>query len=375
MLRRSTGSIGDDLRLRERISGGRRPLFGALAFLFLVLGACAEDAPQDALDPAGPVAEKADQLWDITFLIAVAVFVVVEGLLVFALVKFRHKPGREAKQFHGNTKVEVLLTAVPALILLGLAVPTVTTIMQQAEKPENALEVTLIAHQFWWEYHYPELGIVGANELHIPTEKDVYISLVGATTDPVTGDNEVIHSYWVPRLSGTQDIIPGRTNTMRLNADRPGTYKGQCKEFCGLGHAYMRLEVVAETPEDFEEWAAAQQETHEAPEAGSAGEGAELFASGTEGGSFPNGPACASCHAVDANLTEEGGVPQPATGPNLAHFAGRQTFAGALFENNEENLRAWLADPPGVKPGARMPDLGLTEDQISDLVAYLNTLR
>lgn len=343
--------------------------------LFLVFAGCAEDAPQDALKPEGPVAGKADQLWDITFLIAVVVFVIVEGLLVFALFRFRHKPGVEAKQFHGNTKVEIVLTAVPALILLGLAVPTVSTIIQQAEKPKGALEVTLVARQFWWEYQYPELGIVAANELHIPTGRDVYISLEGATTDLVTGDNEVIHSYWVPRLAGTQDIIPGRTNTMRLNADEPGTYKGQCKEFCGLGHAYMRLEVVAETPEDFDEWVEDQQATVEPPQAGTAGDGAKLFQQGAEGGEFANGPACAACHAVDANLTEDGSPPQPATGPNLAHFASRKTFAGAIFENNEANLRAWLADPPGVKPGARMPDLGLTDDQINDLIAYLNTLK
>jgi cytochrome c oxidase subunit II len=375
MLRRSTGSIGDDLRLRERISDNRRLVVGAAVLLFLALGGCARVAPQDTLQPEGEVAEKADQLWDITFLIAVVVFVIVEGLLVFALIRFRQRPGVEARQFHGNTKVEVILTAVPALILLGLAVPTVSTIMQQAEKPEGALEVTLVAHQFWWEYQYPELGIVSANELHIPTGRDVYISLEGATTDPVTGDNEVIHSYWVPRLAGTQDIIPGRTNTMRLNADEPGNYKGQCKEFCGLGHAYMRLEVIAETPEDFTEWVSEQQSTPEPPAAGTAGDGAKLFAEGAEGGSFANGPACASCHAVDANLNEDGTVPQPATGPNLAHFASRKTFAGAIFQNTEENLRAWLADPPGVKPGARMPDLGLTDDQINDLIAYLNTLK
>jgi cytochrome c oxidase subunit 2 len=337
---------------------------------------CAENAPQDALDPAGEVARKADSLWDLTFLIAVGVFVVVEGLLVFALFRFRERPGHQAKQFHGNTKLEIVLTAVPALILAGLAIPTVGTIVTQAETPANALNVEVVAHQFWWEYKYtdPEFGFVSANELHIPTGRDVYLTLRGATTDLVTGDNEVNHSFWVPKLAGGQDVIPGRENTLRLLTDEPGTYFGQCKEYCGLGHAYMRLQVVAQEPQDFETWAEEQRAAASEPASGSAAEGAELFAQGAEGGQFANGPACASCHAVDARLAE-GEAPQPATGPNLAHFAGRETFAGALFENNSQNLEDWLRDPNAVKPGARMPDLGLTEDQITDLVAYLESLQ
>ena len=339
----------------------------------VLLTACAEDAPQDVLEPAGEVAAKADELWDLTFLLAVAVFVIVEGLLVFALIRFRHRPGREAKQFHGNTKVEIILTVVPALILLGLAVPTVRTVIQQAEKPRNALEVTLVAHQFWWEYRYPQLGIVTANELHIPTGRDVYVTLEGAAVEPVTQENEVIHSFWVPRLAGTQDIIPGRTNTMRLRTNNADTYLGQCKEFCGLGHAFMRLTVIAQEPAEFDAWVARQREGP-AEATGQAAEGQELFEQGADNGQFANGPACSACHAVDANLVEGGEPPQPATGPNLTHFAGRETFAGALLENNAANLQDWLADPEEVKPGALMPDLGLTAEQIDDLVAYLQSL-
>ncbi len=361
--------MGDDLRLPRRRSFPARLGFAATA---LLLSACAEDAPQDTLKPAGEVAQKADELWDLTFLLAVAVFVIVEGLLVFALIRFRQRPGREAKQFHGNTKVEIVLTVVPALILLGLAVPTVRTVIQQAEKPRNALEVTVIAHQFWWEYHYPQLGIVTANELHIPTGRDVFVSLEGAAEEPVTGGNEVIHSFWVPRLAGTQDIIPGRTNTMRLRTDNADTYLGQCKEFCGLGHAFMRLRVIAQEPSDFDAWVAQQREGPAEP-TGPAAEGQQLFQQGAENGQFADGPACSACHAVDANLVE-GGPPQPAAGPNLTHFASRETFAGALLENNAANLEDWLNDPAEVKPGALMPDLGLTSEQIDALVAYLQSL-
>ena len=321
-------------------------------------------------DPAGNVAQKADRLWDLTFWIATAVFFLVEGLLVFTIIRFRHKPGREAKQFHGNTKVEVILTAVPALILAGIAVPTIRTITDLANVPSDALNIEVTAHRFWWEYRYPDEGFVSANEMHIPAGQDVLVSLEGAATDPVTGENEVIHSFWVPRLAGKQDIIPGRTTTVRLHADSPGTYRGQCTEFCGLGHAYMRLVVVADPPEEYEEWVEQQRAAAEEPGAGSVGEGAKLF----QEGEFPNGPACISCHALESTLAEDGTSPQPATGPNLAHFATRETFAGAIFENNTENLKKWLAGPPDVKPGATMPDLGLTSEQIDDLVAYLQSL-
>ena len=302
------------------------------------------------------------------------VFVLVEGLLVFTLLRFRHKPGREARQFHGNTKVEVLLTAIPALILLGLAVPTISTILDLSEEPPNALQIEITAHRFWWEYRYPDEGIVTANEMHIPTGKDVFLTLDGATTDLVTGDNEVIHSFWVPRLAGKQDIIPGRVNTIRLNADRADTYLGQCTEFCGLGHAYMRLTVISHKPADYEAWVEEQTAAAAEPSGGDAAAGAQLFAQGSEDGGFANGAAMRLVPRARPSTCRGRRAPQPATGPNLAHFASRETFAGAVFENNTENLRAWLADPNEVKPGATMPDLGLTEDQINDLVAYLQSL-
>ena len=358
------------MRVPTRRSQRTRLLLGC-ALLALVAAGCAEDAPQDYLnDPAGNVAQKADGLWDLTCWIATVVFFLVEGLLVYTVIRFRHKPGREARQFHGNTKVEVILTAIPALILAGIAVPTIRTITDLSAEPANALHIEVTAHRFWWEYRYPEEGFATANEMHIPVDRDVLVTLEGATTDPVTGEDEVIHSFWSPRLAGKQDIIPGRTTTVRLHADAPDTYEGQCTEFCGLGHAYMRLVVVADPQDDYEQWVEDQKAAAADPGAGSVGQGAKLF----EQGEFPNGPACISCHALESTLAEDGGSPQPATGPNLAHFASRETFAGAIFENNTENLKRWLAGPADVKPGATMPDLGLTNDQIDDLVAYLQSL-
>jgi cytochrome c oxidase subunit II len=332
-----------------------------LVAIALLATGCAEDAPQDVFRPAGPDAEKAQALWNIVFPIAVAIFVIVEGLLVFAVIKFRHKPGRQASQFHGNTKLEVLLTAVPALILAGIAVPTVRTIFELAEERPGSLRIQVVAHQFWWEYRYPELGIVTANEMHIPVGQPVRVELQGGASDTVDGSAEVIHSFWVPRLAGTQDIVPGRTNFITMQADEAGTFYGQCKEYCGLSHANMRLLVFAEPPDDFQQWVEDLQA--EAPT--TASEGATLFAEGQ----FANGPACASCHAVDATL-----VNQPSIGPNLDGFANRTTFAGATFDNDETLLRDWLAGPAEVRPGSKMPDLGLTGDQIDALVEYLESL-
>lgn len=332
-------------------AGWRKRAFVALAGTFALLAtACAGKAPQDYINnQAGPVARDADRLWDITFLIAAVIFFVVEGLLVFAIVKFRARPGREAAQFHGNTKVEVLLTAVPALILAGLAVPTVRGIFEVAEVPDNALNVTVTARQFWWDYEYTDEDLFTANELHIPTDRPVYLTLLG---------DDVIHSFWVPLLGGKQDVVPGRENYMTIQADEPGVYRGQCTEYCGLSHANMRIRVIAHEPDDFEAWVSDQQAEAASPTDSLAAEGEDLFLEGE----------CINCHAV------QGTDAQARVGPDLTHFGSRETFAGALFDTNEENLRAWLADPPAVKPGAKMPDYGLTSDEIDALVAYLMSL-
>ena len=332
-------------------AGWRRRAFVALAGLVAFAGtACASDAPQDFISGQdGPVADKADQLWDVTFAIAVAIFFIVELLLVFTIIKFRAKPGREAKQFHGNTKVEVVLTVIPALILATLAVPTVQTIFDLSSRPDDAFDIKVTARQFWWEYEYKDSGVITANEMHIPIDTPVYLTLQG---------EDVIHSFWVPKLAGKQDVVPGRTNQLTIQADEPGRYQGQCTEYCGLSHANMKLVVYAHTQADFDQWVADQQEDAAAPSDSLASEGESLFLEGE----------CINCHAV------QGTDAQSRVGPDLTHFASRETFAGAMFENNTENLRAWLADPPAVKPGAKMPDYGLSSEEIDALVAYLQSL-
>ena len=332
-------------------AGWRKRAFVALVGLLTVVGtACASDAPQDYINGQnGPVARRADELWDITFAIAVAIFFIVELLLVFTIVRFRAKPGREAKQFHGNTKVEVILTVIPALILAGLAVPTVQTIFDLSSRPDGALDVKVTARQFWWEYEYKDAGVITANELHIPVDTPVYLTLQG---------EDVIHSFWVPKLAGKQDVVPGRTNQLTIQADDPGEYEGQCTEYCGLSHANMKLRVIAHPEDEFEQWLSEQSQPASSPTDSAAAEGEELFLEGQ----------CINCHAIG------GTDAQSRVGPDLTHFASRTTFAGAMFENNTENLRAWLDDPPAVKPGAKMPDYGLSSEEIDALIAYLQSL-
>jgi cytochrome c oxidase subunit 2 len=325
----------------------------------LVMVACRQDYPYNTLNPAGPVAERQDDLFTLVFWIAVGVFVVVEGLLVFTMIRFRRRgPDDAPTQIHGNTRLEIAWTIIPALLLAGVAVPTVGTIFQLSQRPApgEAVEITVTGHQWWWEVEYPELDIVTANEIHVPTDKQVAVTL---------GSTDVIHSFWVPRLAGKQDVVPGRENHLTFAAPEPGVYRGQCAEFCGLSHANMRFQVVAEEPADFEAWAQGQASGAAEPEEGTlAFEGMELWASTGQ---------CIGCHAISGI---EGATAR--VGPDLTHVGGRRTFAAGLFDLNEENLTRWLEDAPALKPGSKMPsglrDLNLTDDQIEAIVAYLVTL-
>jgi len=329
---------------------GRGPVLAAM--LLLALTGCAENAPQDFLEPEGPVARTIDGLQKPVFLVAGVVFVLVEGLILFAMFKFRDRPGRaEPEQVHGNTRLEVGWTLLPALILFVIAIPTIKTIFDLSNTDEGALQVTVTGHQFWWEYRYEDSGVVTANELVMPTGRPVELTLESV---------DVIHSYWVPKLAGKTDVIPGRTNRMSFEADKPGTYLGQCTEFCGLSHANMRNVAVAMAPADFDRWVADQRRPANTPPDGSpAAEGLQVF----------NGRGCSGCHRVE-------GVSEGNIGPNLTHFASRGTFAGSMFENNPDDLRTWLRDPQGVKPGNLMqiPGAPLSSDEITKLIAYLETL-
>jgi len=335
-------------------------LFIAAAAL---LSACArDDLPQNTLAPLGPEAERIDNLFQPVFWIAVGVFVLVEGLLVYALVRFRHRPGRGVPaQVHGNKRLEVAWTIAPAVLLAAIAVPTIGTIFALADRPPNALQITVTGHQWWWEAEYPAQPgvaqpVVTANEIHIPTGRPVYFSLTSEAAD-------VIHSFWIPRLAGKQDVEPGRVNHMRVTAVDPGLYFGQCAEFCGISHANMRLRVIAMVPEEFDAWLQGQARPAQPPDEGTL--------------AILNKAGCGGCHVINGIQGFVGTL-----GPDLTHFASRDTFASAILERSDENLRSWLRNPQAVKPGNDMtigPNNApgrsiLTEDEIDALITYLNSL-
>ncbi len=332
-----------------------------LGLFAVVATACGtSDQPQNTLRPEGPEAQQLDNLFRPVFWIAVAVFFLVNGLILTIVVRFRSRgddDGTAPAQVHGNARLEIGWTILPAVLLAVIGFFTVATIFDINRQPEgdDVLQVTVVGHQWWWEYQYPDSGVVTANELHIPVDTPVNVRLIS---------DDVIHSFWPPKLAGKVDVIPGRVNYMTIEASEPKRYAGQCAEYCGLSHANMRLVVVAHEKADFEQWLSEQLEPAESASGGEAAEGAELFIQ----------RGCGGCHTVDGLDAAEGRV-----GPDLTHLQSRETFAGAIFDLNERNLRRWLRDPPAMKPMdpdniAGMPNLGLSEEDITKLIAYLETL-
>jgi cytochrome c oxidase subunit 2 len=340
--------------VHQKVRGTRTRawLIAAIVGLGLVLGGCAENAPQTTLKPEGKWANRIDELWRWPYWISVVVFFIVEGLILYAFWRFRRRGDHDApKQIHGNFKLEVGLTALPLIILLGLAVPTVGTLLDLAKKPTgNEVTIEVIGHQWWWEYRYDN-GVRTANELVFPVGTDIELELHSA---------DVIHSYWIPKLNGKRDVIPGRLQLLKIRTEKEGYFFGQCVEFCGDSHAYMRNRARAVSKADFAKWLDDQQQAAPVPsdDTSPAGIGHGLFT--TKG--------CSGCHTIK-------GVSQGRIGPDLTHLQSRDTFAGSIFKMNEVNLAAWLRDPPGEKPGSKMPNLKLSEDEIHNLVAYLETLK
>lgn len=332
----------------------RKLALPALALSFVLAGCADSTLPQDALDPEGPFAQKVHDLAMPVFAIAGVVFLLVEGLILYSVIKFRRRSDDESPvQVHGNVKAELGWTIAPAVVLVIVGIFTVGTIadLDAVPKGDDVVEVNVTGRQWWWEYEYPGRDVVTANELHIPTGTDIAITLRSA---------DVIHSFWPPKLAGKIDVIPNRVNHMTINADKPGTYYGQCAEFCGISHANMKLRVVAHEPAAFEAWV----EANAAPPEELAADDTEALA----GQALFRTKGCASCHAVEGFAAGE-------LGPDLTHLQQRKVFAGAMFDLNEKNLRRWLRNPPEEKPGSIMPNLNLTEAEITSLIAYLDTLK
>lgn len=368
----------------------RRYRVAFLAPMVLLLAACADKAPLDSLSPKGSEARSIDRLVNPVFAIAGVVFFGVQLGLLFLAWRFHTRKdddGTLPEQIHGNFKLEIGWTILPALLLAGVGGASVLTLLDLDDRPADAQQVTVIGQQWWWEYRYDvdmdgTDDIVTANDLVIPAGKPVTLTITS---------RDVIHSFWIPTLNGKKDAVPGREHKLLMEADEPGVYRGQCTEFCGLSHAYMRMRVVALDADDYAAWEENQQQGAEVPSGQLAKAGMETFRT-----------SCSACHLVSGEGGNEdifkGTAQVSGAAPNLTHFASRGVFAGGVYdlwvdsdhnkevdldeqgkELNVPDLKAWLRDPPGRKPmypeGSRgMPNLNLTDEQINQLVAYLETL-
>jgi len=286
------------------------------------------------------------------------IFVVVFGLLLYSVVRFRRQKnddGREPPQVYGSNQVELAWTIIPILIVVTLFMATarVIAIVQRTPPPGNTIAVTAIGHQFWWEYRYPDLGVVTANELHVPVSEPThptptFIRLLSVDTD---------HSFWVPRLAGKTDLIPNHPNSMWIDPQQTGLYLGQCAQYCGTQHAKMLLRVYVQSKGDFDKWIREQRRPASVDEAVS--QGRRIFET----------TACINCHNVS------GTVANGHFGPDLTHLMSRDTIAAGAAPNTPENLRLWIQSPNTIKPGSLMPAMELNDRELDALTAYLETLR
>jgi cytochrome c oxidase subunit II len=312
---------------------------------------------QSALDPAGPQAGRISRLWWLMFWVCSAVFVAVMGALVYALRRGRGRTEAETAPEAERRTARIVggALAVTVLILFAFMISDfVTGRALSSLEAGDALKIKVTGHQWWWEFEYdhliPSQRVRTANEIHIPTGRPVMLEMTS---------RDVIHSFWVPNLHGKTDLMTGHQTVTWLQADRPGTYRGQCAEYCGHQHAHMALLVVAEPPEQFNAWLENERRPAPPPVTPDQQRGQQLFLTRT----------CVMCHTIRG--TEAGSR----AGPELTHLAGRQTIAAGTLANNRANLAAWVADPQRVKPGNRMPPSELSGDELNALVSYLESLK
>ena len=333
-----------------------------LATLALTVTGCKPQAryPLDTLAPTSDLTKSIYDLFVEVTVLDIIVLIVVVGALFLAMLVFSTRTGgpRQPSVKHSDMYLEMAWTIIPALILLAITVPTVRVIIrtQPYTWPKDTLPVEVIAHQWWWEFHYPTLGVETADEVHIPTGQTIHFELFS---------KDVIHSFFMPQVGGKRDVIPGQENQITLVANVPGEYYGQCTEFCGDSHANMRFRVFVQTPADFEQWVKHQLEPPVKPSSGPGAAGAKIFA---------NAP-CAICHTVRGVSGFSKEYTYGFRGPDLTHFGSRTTLAGSMMDNTPQNVARWIRNPDEVKPGANMPTLGLSGGEMNELVAYLESLK
>ena len=306
-------------------------------------------------DPASPQAEAIRDLFVQVLWISGGIFAIVAGLICIAIWKFRSNETLPTQDF-GSHRKEIAWIVAPVIVVLWIAAISAKLVLTynavpQAHPPgQQDADLIVTGHQWWWQVDYAGTDIVSANEIHIPTGKRLRVKLSSA---------DVIHSFWVARLARKMDAIPGRENFIWLQADKVGTYTGRCAEFCGTQHARMNFIVVAHEPEDYEKWLAGEKTVPPAPTDAKALAGRSTFLSLT----------CSQCHAISGVSADR------SIAPDLTHLASRRDLAAGVIPNTPENLRRWLKDPAAFKPGCKMPDFKLTEAQLDELVAYLETLK
>ncbi len=364
------------------------PAFTLLLALLLV--ACGGEYPQSSIDPKSDFAHSIHTLYVAIFWITLVILVLVWGVMAYILAKFRDRPGSpRPRQIHGHLGMEVLWTILPALIVIGIAVPSVQTVFRTQRTPAvSALTVDVIGHQFWWEFRYPGGRVVTANDLHLPVGRPIALRLQSA---------DVIHSFWVPMLGGKRDLVPERArpegarpdhaNWLYFTIQEAGVYRGQCAEFCGSSHSLMGVRVVAESGAEFAAWLADMQRSEGSAADSVVADSALVAVAGAPGGAAAarielgrrtfHAASCVACHAIQGT-TAAGRV-----GPNLTLFGRRQTVAGWL-ENTPDNLVKWITLPGSVKPGAKMPGVAeaggnfpptnLSEEQVRAVAEYLWSL-
>ncbi len=303
------------------------------------------------LDPQSPEARAIYHLAIVAGIIFAVIFALVAGMIVYALMRYRWREGEaDPRQLAGNKTVEIVWTVIPCLIVVALFFLTWQT-MGASDPPASAKpDLVITGHQWWWEARYPNSGVVTANEIHIPAGRPVSIRLESA---------DVLHEFWVAQLTRKMTTVPDHPNHIWLQADQPGTYLGVCSEFCGTQHAWMHFLVVAETPEQFAAWEQAQLAPAITPVNSSAAAGFALFQQ----------TSCMNCHAINGTSATA------RIGPDLTHFASRRMLGSGVADNTPANLRRWLADPQQVKPGVKMPSFKFTDEQVTQLTDYFETLR
>lgn len=312
------------------------------------------------LAPESPAAQSIFDLGVRVAVISGVIFVTMVFLIALAGYRFRASRRPEATQSYGSHRSEIFWMIGPILVVLWLAAISAKLVLainavpeahpeaasDTPEGPHGPRDLVVIGHQWWWEIQYPHDGITTANEIHIPIGRKLRVQVDSA---------DVVHSFWVPQLARKIDAIPGRTNHVWLEADRPGTYQGFCAEFCGTQHAWMRFKVFAHEVEEYEAWIAAMKQPIAPGSSAQAALGATLFRS----------LACIECHTL------EGTGSTAANGPDLTRLDQRTILAGGAVKNTPANLAAWLRNPNTFKPGSKMPDFNLTDDQIAALIAYI----